>query len=32
MTWQIHPSKPPVPIHKPGVMMSHKMPARMRPL
>ena len=26
------PEQAPVPIHKPGVMMSHRIPARMRPL
>jgi hypothetical protein len=31
MTWHTQPSKPPVPIHNPGVIMSHKMPAKIRP-
>ena len=31
-TWQIHPSVPPEPIHRPGVTISQKMPRRNLPL
>jgi hypothetical protein len=31
-TWQIHPSVPPEPIHKPGVTMSQKIPRQNLPL
>ena len=32
MRWQTHPSIPPVPIQKPGVMISQKIPRQIAPL
>ncbi len=32
ITWHTHPSRPPVPIHMPGVMISQKIPRRKSPL
>jgi len=30
--WQIQPSVPPLPIHRPGVTISQKIPRRKSPL
>ena len=32
MTWHTQPSRPPVPIQKPGVTINQKMPRRKSPL
>ena len=32
MTWQIHPSRPPDPIHRPGVTISQNNPRQKSPL
>ena len=32
ITWHTHPSRPPDPIHSPGVTISQKIPRRKSPL
>jgi hypothetical protein len=32
ITWHTHPSRPPVPIHIPGVTINQKIPRRKSPL